>query len=157
MKQNYWHPSEGAESVEELDWQECTEQGIGTSSIPIKNTLALILIGILILSFPSCSNKETKPPIPQVGEAKIFAVVLDTNGRKIPAIVVRLIKETIKTDSSTNKKSIVYDSLYGIERIYQTGLDSLGKPKYATGYFLIGKDSVNTNVSNIPLDSLTKK
>ena len=123
----------------------------------MKNTIALILIGILILSFPSCSNKETKQPITQVGEAKIFAVVLDTNGKKFPTIAVRLIKETIKTDSSTNKKSIVWDTLYGVERIYQNGVDSSGKPKYTTGYFQIGNDSVQTNVSNIPLDSLLKR
>ncbi len=120
-------------------------------------TLKLIIIGILILSFPSCSNKEQKQIIPQVGEAKVFAVVLDTNGKKIPTIAVRLIKETIKTDSSTNKKEIVYDTLYGIERVYPNGLDSLGKQKYSVGYFQIGKDSVNTDVCNKPLDSLLKK
>ena len=123
----------------------------------MKNTIALIIIGILILSFPSCSNKETKQITPQAGEAKVFAVVLDTNGKKFPTIAVRLIKETIKTDSSTNKKSIVWDTLYGIERLYINGTDSLGKPKYTTGYFQIGNDSVQTNVSNIPLDSLLKR
>jgi len=120
-------------------------------------TLALIIIGILILSFPSCSNKEQKQIIPQVGEAKVFAVVLDTNGKKFPTIAVRLIKETIKTDSATNKKEIVYDTIYGVERVYQNGVDSLGKPKYTTGYFQIGKDSVNTDVCNKPLDSLLRK
>lgn len=122
----------------------------------MRNTLALIIIGILILSFPSCSNKETKPPIPQVGEAKIMAVYIDSTGKKVPAIMLRVIKESIKTDSIKKEKKIVYDTLYGYEKVYVNGVDSSGKPKYTIGYFQISQDSVNTNVSNIPLDSLIK-
>jgi len=122
----------------------------------MKNTIALIIIGILILSFPSCSNKETKQPIPQVGEAKIMAVYIDSTGKKVPAIMLRVIKEGIKYDSIKKEKKIVYDTLYGYEKVYVNGVDSSGKPKYTIGYFQISKDSVNTNVSNIPLDSLTK-
>jgi len=85
-------------------------------------------------------------------------VVLDTNGKKIPAIVVRLIKEGIKYDSLNNKKVIVYDTVFGVQRVYQLAeKDSLGKPRYSTGYFQIGGDSVNTNVCNQPIDSLLKK
>lgn len=125
--------------------------------------ISLLFIAAVLAA--SCSTKkEIKPPTPMTGQTKIMAVYLDTNGIKYPAIVMRVIQKTIKYDSLKAQDVIVYDTLFGVERTFPQRdnagniiTDSAGKPKYFTGIFSIGKDSVNTHVENIPLDSLLKK
>lgn len=133
----------------------------------IKKTLfalsSIFLMAIGIYLSESCNKKEKKESI-QIGNVRLFAIVLDTSGKKIPTIVIRVISEAIKFDSITKQKTIGYDTVFGVERSFQLRdslnkpiKDSLGNPRYGTGYFAIGKDSVNTNVCGQPIDSLIKK
>lgn len=126
----------------------------------------IMITAVLIWVTPSCGNTDrgNKEQQPQVGQARLFAVVIDTSGKKIPTIVLRVISEAIKLDSATKKKVIAYDTIFGVERTFQLKdslnkplKDSLGNFKYGTGYFPIGKDSVNTGVCGQPIDSLIKK
>lgn len=123
----------------------------------MRNLFALILIGLVTLLFNSCGSNDKSTQPPPIGEAKIFAIALDTNGKKFPTIIIRVINKAVKYDSLNKKDIITIDTIYGVERFYQNGVDSLGRPKMFNGYFPIGKDSVWTNVCNTPLDSLLKK
>lgn len=126
----------------------------------MKKGLFVLFAAILF----SCNSKNTvntdspKQDVKYPLREKIFAVYTDTgSGKKVPAIVMRVIQKAIKYDSLTKKDVITIDTIFGVERVFQSGVDSLGKPKYSVDYFLIGKDSVNWKVQGISVDSLTKK
>lgn len=131
-------------------------------------TIALIATILILWLSPSCNRdedkKDTTTQTPSIGQDRLFAIVLDTTGKKTPTIVLRAIQKSIVFDSITKKDKIVYDTVYGVERAFpaldslkRPIKDSLGNTKIMTGYFLIGKDSVNTNVCGQPIDSLIKK
>ncbi len=130
----------------------------------MKSTLSLLLLTCFVILY-SCGNEKKKTPVPKEGEARLFAVVTNPDSTKRAAIVLRIIKKSIKTDSLKGVDRIVYDTTWGAEREVPM-LDSLKspiidsvtkKPKMITGWFVISKDSVNTKVQDIPLDSLLKK
>lgn len=129
----------------------------------MKKLLTLLLSMTLVLY--SCNSKKPKKEVPVAGEARLFAVVTEPDGSKRPAIVLRVIRKTIKTDSLKMVDKIIYDSVFGVERDVpvkdSTGkpiIDTAtGKPKIITSWFVISRDSVNTKVQDIPLDSLLKK
>lgn len=126
---------------------------------------------LLYLVISSCNNggKETKLEAntnhPPIGATKIIAVYIDLNGNKTPGVIGRVIDKVIKYDSVNKKDFITYDTAYGIERqvperdsLNRVIIDSLtNKPKMIWVWAKIGKDSVNTHIENIPLDSLLKK
>lgn len=85
---------------------------------------------------------------------RLFAVYLDTSGLKIPGIVLRQISKVIKYDSAAKIETIITDTLWGVQRIMYPK-DTTKQPSLE--WFVIGKDSVNTHVENISIDSLIKK
>lgn len=127
--------------------------------------ISILAMSFLIYFTPSCDGAYPKEKeVPKEGQSRIFAVVTDTNGVKFPTIVLRLITKSIKYDSLTKKDIVGVDTFYGVERkvpvldsLKKPKLDSTGLPLFTTGYFMIGKDSVNTDVCNKPIDTLIKK
>lgn len=119
---------------------------------------------ILLLAFVACllsckSNKNNNQVVadyngkyPRVD--KLFAVYLDTSGFKIPGLVLRRIDKTVKWDSIQKKDIVITDTLWGVQRVFYPK-DTTKKPSLE--WFQIGKDSVNTHVENINVDSLLKK
>lgn len=128
---------------------------------------SIVFFLLITAIFYSCNNneKKIKSEIPVAGEARFFAVVTEPDGSKRAAIVLRVIRKTIKTDSLKMVDKIIYDSVFGVARDVpvkdSTGkpiIDTAtGKPKIITSWFVISRDSVNTKVQDIPLDSLLKK
>ncbi len=123
--------------------------------------ISLVLITICILS---CNSSKNKTQLPKAGEVKLLAIYTDSNGNKIPSIVVRVITVNPKYDSTKGTYEVAVDTIFGAEQriplldsLKQPKLDSLKKPMYYYGYVRVPKESINTHVENIPLDSLTKK
>lgn len=118
----------------------------------MRNTIRLIIIGLVALSFTSCNNSKVGKEIPKLGQVKILAVYKDS-GRVIPSIIIRQISKQVKIDSLTGKESIVTDTLYGVEVLMPTK-DTSGKVVMRLLPKVISKDSVNWHIQNIALDSL---
>lgn len=120
----------------------------------------VLIIATLFLA--SCYGTSDKPK-PTTGKA-IIPAVYQKDGFKKLDWVLRLNEDKIKTDSATGKKSIVSETLYGVWTIVPY-LDSLkqqlktkaGKDSVFAGWIAISKDSVNTHIENISIDSLLKK
>lgn len=117
---------------------------------------------IATIFLTACYGKtEKKKPAPG---KEIIAAVYQKDGLKKLDWVLRLNEDKVKTDSATGKKSIVSETLYGVWMVI-TYLDSLkqplktkaGKDSVFAGWVAISKDSVNTHIENIPIDSLLKK
>lgn len=127
--------------------------------------LALLCL-ILAILYASCKGESKENELPTTGDAKIIAVFTKRDGTKQIDILLRRIFETIHTDSVTKKKTIVFDTLYGQPFIVKA-TDSTGKILKAINgqdslspnpvYAPINKDSVNTKIENISVDSLLKK
>lgn len=131
-----------------------------------KYFIVAITIGIWAMFLPqACKEKPAVTLNPKEGEAKIIAVYKN-NGIKTLDVLIRKITKSVKYDSLTRKDIIKIDTLWGYPRqIFWTDSsgkqkrDSLGRPLYNPNpmYILISKDSVNSNVANISVDSLVKK
>lgn len=132
-------------------------------------TLRTLISGILIISLvvyltPSCNDKKKQEPSPKEGQARLFAIILDTSGKKVPVIVLRVTTKGIKYDSTTKQDKIVYQEIFGVERSFpildslkHPIKDSLGNIRYGSAWFPIGKDSVELDVCSKNIDSLIKK
>ena len=129
--------------------------------------LLVMLIGLVVL-FGCTHEKKGNGKYSNTGlnagkEERIVAVVT-MMGQKQITEVIRVIQDMPRYDSVRKMKYVFTDTLYGIYRGYPA-LDSLKRPlkakngKDSITIFPIRllKDSVNTNVSNIPIDSLLKK
>lgn len=119
-----------------------------------------LLIATLFLASCYGTSDKPKPTAPR----EIIAAVYQTKGVKKLDWVLRVSADKVKTDSATGKKTIVSETLYGVWTVTQY-LDSLkvplktkdGKDSVLAGWIAISKDSVNTHIENIPIDSLLKK
>jgi hypothetical protein len=117
-----------------------------------------IIATVLLISCKAPVKKTTEP------NGKFLAVYIDKKGQKRVGEVLRVQNDKIKIDSATGKKEIITETLYGYFTLVPMK-DSLGnvlKAKSGTdsllgGWQLVGKDSVNFKVENIPIDSLLKK
>ena len=110
----------------------------------------------------SCYGTTDKPK-PVSGKA-IIPAVYQSQGIKKLDWVLRVNDDKVKTDSITGKKSIVSETLYGawmvipyLDSLKQTLKTKAGKDSVFAGWIAISKDSVNTHIENIPIDSLLKK
>ena len=120
---------------------------------------ALIIATVFLAS---CYGKTNKPK-PTSGKA-IIPAVYQSKGTKKLDWVLRVNEDKVKTDSATGKKSIVTDTLYGIwdlipvpDKYGKPIKTSNGKDSLSFGWMIIGRDSVNTHIENISIDSLLKK
>lgn len=126
----------------------------------------IIALSLVIIACNSGKGKDNQLP-PKEGVSKVFAVYTDSKGNKIASIVLRVIEKKVIYDSATKTDRVGYDTIWGIPTnipildsvTNKPKLDSLGYVIYRPepAYYRIGKDSVNTHVENIPLDSLLKK
>lgn len=121
----------------------------------------LLLIATIFLA--SCYGKtENKTKL--LAGKEIIPAVYQKDGLKKLDWVLRLNEDKVKTDSATGKKSIVSETLYGAWMVIPY-LDSLkqplktkaGKDSVFSGWIVISRDSVNTHIENISIDSLLKK
>lgn len=118
----------------------------------------------LVLIFISCGDKGKKEKNSQpVSQAKIIAIYTGPDGKKVATIAFRVINKNIRYDSTLKNDVIVIDTLWGIEKpvplldsLKQPIKDSLGNPRFQLFYVKVSKDSINTHIENIPLDSLLK-
>ena len=119
----------------------------------------VLIIATVFLS--SCFGTKDKP---NPAGKEIIPAVYQSKGIKKLDWVLRVNEDKIKTDSATGKKSIVSETLYGVWTVVPY-LDSLkqplktkaGKDSLFAGWIVISKDSVNTHIENISIDSLLKK
>lgn len=127
---------------------------------------SVFFASVLALSF--CNNKSKKEvEIPKEGTIKILAVYIRPDSTRTLDIVLRQIVKRVRYDSASKRDIIAIDTLWGIpmtvDLVGADGkpiIDSITrKPKInpQVQYILIGKDSVNTHVENISVDSLLKK
>lgn len=123
-----------------------------------------ILIFATLFLFSACGGSDKKAKAPDLGETKLLAIYTDTSGNKVPMIVLRIIAVRPTFDSTNNKYEVVTDTFWGIEKRYplldslkRPMLDSLKQPLYGSGWVKVGKDSINTHIENISVDSLTKR
>lgn len=122
--------------------------------------LLVAIFGFLI--FISCNNgskhKEISifKPTPNVAQDKIVAVYKKRDGGKELASVLRQIQKTIRYDSLKGQDIVAVDTFWAIlnDTIMKT---SLGKDTTIAYWRQIGKDSINTHVENIPVDTLLKR
>lgn len=129
----------------------------------MKSLYSLLLLTII---FISCSEKK-KSNIPQEGSTKIIAVLTLPDSTKVIDIYLRIIEKRVKYDSSKKKDIIVYEELWGrpvlvplLDSITKKPImDSLGRPKMnpTPQYIEVNKDSINTHIENIPVDTLLSK
>jgi len=120
------------------------------------------LLFIATLFLASCYGTTDKPK-PTTGKA-IIPAVYQKDGIKKLDWVFRINEDKVKIDSVTGKKSIVTETLYGVWMVIPY-LDSLkqplktkaGKDSIFVGWIAISRDSVNTHIENISIDSLLKK
>lgn len=130
-----------------------------------KTLLCLLCIGIFLTPYIACNNNEKiKAKEPALGETKILAIYTDTAGNKTPMVVLRIIGVRPNFDTTIGNYKVITDTFWGVERRYplydslkRPLLDSLKRPLYGSGWVTVGKDSINTHVENISVDSLTKK
>lgn len=133
----------------------------------MRNLIRLVVIGIFILSFPACGSKDKEYDIPQKAEeGRIFALYLDSTGKWIPTLALRVIQEGIKLDSVKGTKSIAYDSIYGVDRLVGM-IDNFGNPimdsatkkqKLTLVPIRISKDSIRwRGIEGVIIDSLDNK
>lgn len=130
--------------------------------------MKLIFLSTLVFFFLIGCNGGNKKvnEVPKIGDSKIVGIYIKRDGTKVLDILFRRISKTIKTDSITKKDVIVIDTLYGMPIVIKA-VDSVGNIlKTRDGkdsinpqpvYVPITKDSINTFVSNIPIDSLLRK
>lgn len=128
----------------------------------------LFLPTLLFFIFISCNDSGDKKiiKIPKTGDEKIVAVITNRDGTKTLEGVLRRIYKGIKFDSVNKVDVVVYDTLFG-KGVNVKAIDSVGNIlKTHDGkdsinpnpvYIPIGRDSVQTNVSNISIDSLLRK
>lgn len=135
----------------------------------IKNPSAEILLYVaLLLSVVllGCkySTKE-KPPIE--GQAKIIAVRTEPDSSKVIDVHLRVITKSMVYDIVKKDSVLVYTEVWGkpipnpvIDSLAKKQkVDSLGRPLFHNEpiYIQTNGDSINTNVQNIPIDSLLSK
>lgn len=126
---------------------------------------AVAIMTLFIYLTPSCNGNDKKQgTIQKEGQARLFAIILDTSGKKVPVIVLRVTTKGIKYDSTTKQDKIVYQEIFGVERSFpildslkHPIKDSLGNIRYGSAWFPIGKDSVELDVCGKNIDSLIKK
>lgn len=114
-----------------------------------------IFIGMLIQDKSENYKKEIIKP-PKEGQLKIIGVYTKTNGEKQIEIIIRQILKRIVYDTITNQDKISMDTIYGYP-VDMKIKDSTGKDSTYRIFKIINKDSVNTHVENISIDSLLKK
>ncbi len=130
-----------------------------------KTLLCLLCIGIFLTPYVACNN-SSKPTAktPDLGETKLLAIYTDSAGNKVPMVVLRVIAVRPNFDSTKGKYEVITDTFWGVEKRYplmdslkRPMLDSLKNQLYGSGWVKVGKDSINTHIENISLDSLTKR
>lgn len=137
----------------------------------MKNSLKLLLIGIIALSLPvtySCNDggkgKEETPRKEEQG--RIFGLFKDSLGKWNPALLFVVRSKQIKYDSLTKKDEIVWAEIFGVDRLVfatttdgKTILDSIThKPRMTLTPIRISSDSIMwKNIEGILIDSLAKK
>lgn len=129
--------------------------------------VAVVFALVLVIMLCSCGRSVVKDKeVPRVGDARILGVYTKRDGSKQVDILFRRIYEAIKYDSIKKEKIIVTDTLFAfpvtIKQVDSVGhilKDREGKDSINPNpvYVPIGKDSVRTDVSNIPVDSLLRK
>lgn len=130
----------------------------------MKLTLTFVFLVIVFVVF-SCGDKSGKgngsgvdklnSVVPPSVEGRVLGCYLDRDTVVKPGVLGRLISDKIVYDSVSKTKIVVTDSSYFVER-EMTELDSAtGKPKKI--WVIITKDSIDTKIQDLPLDSIYRR
>ena len=130
----------------------------------MKKTISIltVMVCFALLAMTGCKENAVKKPIDING--RFIGVYTDKQGVKRVGEVLRVVKDQIKIDSATGKKSIVSETLVGYwtMRPATDGTGNVLKTTKGTdslvgAWQLVGLDSVNFKVDGIPIGTLLKK
>lgn len=118
--------------------------------------IPLLLLPLLF----SCQTSKKEP----AGEKKIAGIYLSTDGKVYVDLLLKVVVDKIKYNSDSTKKEVTTEIVWGrpgtIPAKDSTGkilTDSTGKQIMNQTWFIIGKDSVYTQIENKNIDSLLQQ
>ncbi len=121
-----------------------------------RTLLPLLLLPLLF----SCQTSKKEP----AGEKKIAGIYLSTDGKVYVDLLLKVVVDKIKYNEDSTKKEVTTEIVWGRpgtiplkDSLGANKLDSLGRPMVTQTWFIIGKDSVYTDIGNKNIDSLLKQ